>query len=200
MSEFISHTILLVSQAAEAAQEALPQAAEAASKSGGEADVIGMLGLNWKLFIAQLINFSLILFILWKWIFNPVTTALQNRTKKIEQSLAQAKEIERRVAELEEYKKQQITKARQEYEEIIAKAETAANQQKQEIVEAAKQQSKRLIEETERKLASEKERLLAEIKEEVADLAIMMAEKIISEKLDKKKDERLIKEILKTVK
>ena len=54
----------------QAVVEAAPHA-EAAKES-----VLGALGVNWKLFIAQLLNFSVVLFIMWKWVYTPLLKAI----------------------------------------------------------------------------------------------------------------------------
>lgn len=186
MIEFIH-----VAHAAEAAAQAASE-----TKSGG---VLEMLGINWKLFIAQLINFGIIIFILWKWVFGPVTQALQNRTKKIEESLAGAEKIKQQVAELEVYRKQQQAESRREYEKVVARAEMAAMDQKTVILNEARVAAEKLVADAERRNAEEKNKMVREIKEEVADMVIEATEKIISEKLDKNRDAQLIKNSLKNI-
>src|SRR3989344_1771355 len=84
---------------------ATQQAAEHAGESGG---AIGTLGLNWKLFIAQLINFSVIMFILWRWVFRPVGGALESRRKKIEESVAKAETIEKQMQESDRLREEKL--------------------------------------------------------------------------------------------
>ena len=55
------------------------------TKEAGSGGVIGTLGLNWKLFMAQLLNFGIVLFVLWKWVFRPVAGALETRRQRVEE-------------------------------------------------------------------------------------------------------------------
>src|SRR3990167_360095 len=71
-------------------------AAEAA-----KTDVLGTLGINWKLFMAQLVNVGIVIFVLSKWVFKPLVKLMDDRVKKIDDGLAHAKEAVRlEVAEL----------------------------------------------------------------------------------------------------
>lgn len=181
-----------------AAEEVVHAAVEAAQESDG--GVVGLLGLNIKLFIAQLINFGIVLFILWKWVFKPVTTALRQRTEKIENSLADAKKIEEKMIEMESYQKQQVEKANKDYQKIVVQAENVAKQQKEEILQEAKTRAEKMIRDAEMRMTEEKRQLISEAKQELVDLVVTASERILSEKLDKKKDEKLISEMLKDVK
>ena len=172
------------------------QAAEELAVSAEDPGVIGLLGLDIKLFIAQLVNFSIVLFVLWKWVFNPVTRAMEERTKKIEKSLADTKKIEKKVAELEEYKKKQINRAYHDYEKIVSEAEIFAKKQKVEILLETKHQSEKMIKISESRIAQDKKTMVAEVKEELADLVVAATEKIISEKLEGNQDKKLIEESL----
>src|SRR5690348_9342004 len=93
--------------------------AHAAETASANPNVAELFGLNWKLFIAQLVNFGIILFVLWKWVFGPVGKKLQERSDKIEKSLQQAKEIEEKHKAAEQHRMLEIEKARKEASEIV---------------------------------------------------------------------------------
>lgn len=174
--------------------------AHAAAEEAQTGGVAGLLGINWKLFVAQLINFAIVLFVLWKWVFGPLGKKLQERTEKIEKSLNQSKEIEEKLRNAEDTRLQEIEKARKDANDIVLKAQKAAEQTKEGILAEAKKSAEGLIEQARKQIESEKNRLMTEIKEETANMVVMATEKIIREKLDPKKDEHLIKESLKDIK
>jgi len=173
--------------------QATEVAVEAATEDPG---VVGLLGINWKLFLAQLVNFSVILFILWRWVFKPVTGALQKRTATIEKSLSDAEEIKKKMVELETYTKEQIAKANTEYQAILAKAEQTSVQQKEAILAEARDAASRMVKEAETRVAADKESMMSEVKTEVADMVVMAMEKVIHEKLTSEKDKQYIREVL----
>lgn len=179
----------------------IASAAEEAAVAGAEQHrgVIGLLGLNWKLFLGQLVNFSIIVFVLWKWVFTPVVTALQNRTKKIEESLQDAENIKQQVAELEQFRTQQQQAARVEYQQVLAAAEEAAENQRLYLLQQAREQSQQVVAEAERRIRAERTTMIREVKEEMADLVVTAAEKILQEKLDRSRDAELIQQSLEKV-
>lgn len=170
-----------------------------AADSAGSASVTQLLGIDWKLFLAQLFNFVIVLLILWKWVFGPLGKKLQERSDKIEKSLTEAKEIEEKLKSVEQYRNEEAEKARHQANDIIVKAQKAAEQAKQGIMDEARASAERIVEQARKQIENEKNRAMSEIREEAANMIVSATEKIIREKLDPKKDAELIKESLKEV-
>lgn len=166
-------------------------AAEAASEAS-ESGVAAVLGLNLKLFIAQLLNFGIVLFVLWKWVFTPVTKALTARTKKIEESLSNAEKIEQDRVEFSVWKDKEIQTARLEAGEIIKKAKTESESLKEKGLQETKQAQSDIIEKTKIQLEAETKQAVNSAKSQLAELITTATEKILSEKIDSKKDKELI--------
>ncbi|TSC65345.1 MAG: F-type H+-transporting ATPase subunit b [Candidatus Doudnabacteria bacterium Gr01-1014_77] len=186
MMNEILQILIPVAHAAEA------QAAEAANSS-----VTALFGLDWKLFIAQLFNFAIVLIVLWRWVFKPLGAKLEQRTAKIEKSIKEAQEIQDQLKQVEQYRKAEMEKIRGEATEIVAKAQKTAEMNKDQIIAEAKKSAEKVLEQSKKELASEKEKLLIEVREEAATLVVAATEKILREKLDSKRDVELIKESLK---
>jgi len=177
----------------------LAQAAESTASAANEAKSGGaleLLGINWKLFIAQLVNFGVIVFILWKWVFTPVTNALENRTKKIEASLHDAEQIKKQLADLESFKTTTERQARADYQKILAEAALAALDQKQKTLAEVKLQAEKMIADAEKRIISDREKTMNELKGEFAGFVAAATEKIIKEKLDSHKDAKFIEQSL----
>lgn len=174
-------------------------AATEAAAEAKDASVLALFGLNVKLFIAQLVNFGIVLFVLWKWVFRPVAKGLSERTAKIEKSLQDAKQVQEDKINFEGWKSEEIAKVRTEASEIINKAKDEANLVKNDITEKAKQEKEKILAQAKSQLTTEKERAIAEIKQEVATLVVAASEKILKAKLDSPKDKELIKESLKQI-
>ncbi|MDR3642951.1 MAG: F0F1 ATP synthase subunit B [Candidatus Doudnabacteria bacterium] len=175
----------------------IAHAQEAATASSGG---IASLGLNVKFFIAQLINFAILLLIFWKWILPNVTKALQARTERIEKSLMDADRIEKEKREFETWQKNEMTKARQEASAIVTSAQTEAGKAKQAILDQTKLDQQKLIDQAKSQIESEKNRSISEAKGELANLITSATEKILRQKLDKNSDQELIKESLSNIK
>ncbi len=174
--------------------------AHASGTGSGASNPAEVLGLNWKLFIAQLINFSIVLFVLWKWAFKPLGKKLQERTEKIEKSLKDAQEIAEQREKAEKFRISEMEKAGKDADKLIANAETAAAALKDKIVGEAKSQAEKMLEQVKKQSEHEKEKMLKEFKEQAAEIVVSVAEKIILSKLDSKSDAALVKKSIEEAK
>lgn len=171
---------------------------EASSEEHAEEDtgVIGLFGLNWKLFLAQLVNFAIVLFILWRWVFKPVVSGMEERTKKIEDSLNTADKVNKEKEEFEQWKTKEMVSARQEATNIISEAKKTATTTKDQILEQAKAEQQQILEQSKLELEKQKLQTVTEAKSAIADLVIQSTEKLLRAKLDGKSDGKLIQTIL----
>ena len=179
LSEVIFHT----ARASEEATTASP-------------NVVALFGLSTKLFLAQLLNFAIVLLVLWKWVFTPVTRGLQARTKKIEQSLKNAEAIEVQKDEFEKWKSKSMQEARKEASGIINKARVEAEQVQTEVLAKSKLEQERLVLEGKSRLEQEQIKLLEEARAKLADVVILATEKILKEQLTDKKSQELAEKAL----
>src|SRR3989344_1805866 len=111
--------------ATEAAAEAAPAVGEAAAHAEKQG-VLDTLGINWKLLIAQLVNFGIILVVLWKWVFTPVAKKLTERTERIEKAMKDASDTEKAKADYFQWKETEMTKVRSQAPAIITAAQSEA--------------------------------------------------------------------------
>lgn len=160
-------------------------------------ELLNNLGINVKLLLAQIINFLILLFVLYKFAYGPVLKMLDERTKKIEKGLADADESQKKLSEIVQKEKEVMTEARKEAQKIVAQAEEMAKKNKDEIAVSAKAQAEKIMQDTEKKIEEEKIKMLAELKSEMASLVIMATEKMIAEKIDTAKDKELIEKSIK---
>lgn len=146
-------------------------------------ELIEKLGIDWKLLLAQIVNFLLILYILKRFAYKPILAALERRSKKIEDSLRYAREMDSKRAALTEELAASRTTALRDAEQIIAGAEADAQKLRIELLAQAKEDAKRVTEQTRESLALERSRLLASVREDVADLVVDTTEKVLASHL-----------------
>lgn len=160
-------------------------------------ELLTKLGIDWKLLIAQIVNFLVLLFILWKFAYGPVLGMLEKRQKKIEKGLKDADEAHKKLAESAELQKEILRKARTEAKDIVEKSREQAEKSKSEIAAEAKVQAEKILAGAKAEIEQEKQKTIAEIKSEIGGIVIAATEKIIDEKMDGKKDKELIEKSLK---
>ena len=163
-------------------------------------EVLGTLGIDWKLFIAQLINFGIVLFIFWKWVVKPLGSTLTKRQERIEEGLKNADRMIGEKKKFEEWKTSEMKKVRNEADHILRTTTDTANQIKQETIVDAQKQATKMMEQAKASMESEKNQTMKEIKQEIATLVVAASEKILRGKLDPKKDQELINASVKGIK
>jgi F-type H+-transporting ATPase subunit b len=100
------------------------------------------------------------------------------------------------MAKTEGQVKEELGAARAERQNILAQAEQVGQQVKEEAREQAKQDAEVMVAKARSEIERERDEAIAELKREFADLAILAAEKVINETLDKEKHRKLIDEVL----
>lgn len=173
------------------------QATEVEHAEEADPGIVGMFGINWKLFVGQLINFGIVLFVLWKWVWKPVTSNMEERTRKIEESLENADRLTKEKEEFTIWKEAEMSKARQEATSIISEAKSQAEAVKSETLEKTKQEQQAILDRSSKELEQQKQQAIASAKSELAELVISAAEKLIRNKVDKKADQKLINQAVK---
>ena len=163
-------------------------------------EVLGTLGINWKLFLAQLINFGIVLFIFWRWVVTPLGKTLTDRQNRIEQGLKNADQTEEAKKKFEEWKAAEMKKVRTEADHILRTTTDTANKIKQDTIVEAHSQANKILEQAKASIESEKVQVMKEAKQELANLVVMASEKILRHKLDPRKDHELINESMKGMK
>ena len=170
----------------------LPLAATESSDSGGSFLVTPNVGLM----IWTLIAFGVTLWILWKLAFPRIGEALDRRQKAIEESIDTAERTKAEAdALLQEYR-ERLTEAREQADEIVARARRAGENLQSESKVDAQRQREELMEQTRRDIEQETQRAIQEIRKEVADLTISATEKVTRKTLTDDDQRRLVEEAL----
>lgn len=151
---------------------------------------------NVGLMIWVLVVFLICLAVLAKWVFPIIGQVLDRRAETINDSIDSAAKL-REDAEgvLAEYR-ERLAQAREQAEEIIARARQTGEAHQREVIEAARQERERLLEQTRRDVQDETARAIEEIRREVADLTVQATEKLTSRVLNEDDQRRLVEEAL----
>jgi F-type H+-transporting ATPase subunit b len=159
---------------------------------GGSFLVSPSLGLM----IWTLIAFLATMFILRRAALPRIQEALDKRQRAIEESI-DASERTRQEADklLAEYR-ERLKDARQQAEEIVARAQRAGDVHEQDSLADAKRKREELMEQTRADIEQETRRAIQEIRREVADLTVMATEKVTRKTLNEDDQKRLVEEAL----
>ena len=152
--------------------------------------------LDVKLIAAQLVNFLIVLAVLWYFALKPLMKVMAERTKTIEDSLKKAEDIEKGYAEAKTKEADVLKQAQTEAQTILASAKKLGEEERVRLKEQTKEEIAALVADAKKKIVQEKDKASADLKAEVADLVIAATEKVLSEKAPKGIDKKLIDEVL----
>lgn len=160
-------------------------------------ELLNAFGIDYKILIAQLFNFAVLFFVLYKVGYGPILKFLNDRKKRIEDGIKMAEEAELKLKEAVSDKNAIIIEAKKEAADIIAKASDLAQKKNEEVVEEIKKDVALIVEREKRDIQVERAQTLKDVKNEVADLIAVALEKILEEKMVSEKDKELIKKAIK---
>ncbi len=154
------------------------------------------LGINLPVLVAQIVNFLILFGILYLVAYKPIMRMLDERSRRIKESMEQAESIKEQSARAEEEVKKQLGEASREGQERIARAVRAGEEVKQKAQAEARQEADALIVRARSEIQRERDEAIGEVRREFADLTILAAGKVIDRSLDKEEHRQLIDKVL----
>lgn len=142
-----------------------------------------MLQPEFGLIFWTLLVFLIVLFLLTKFAWKPITKALKEREDSIEESLNSAEKAREEMAKLKAENEKLLAEAIVERDKMFKEAREASSRMIDEAKEKASQEGAKIIENAKEVINNEKQAALAEVKNQVASLSIKIAEKLLRKKL-----------------
>lgn len=144
--------------------------------------------------------FGVLLALLSKFAYKPIVAFLDSRAASIHEELEGAETKRKEAEELLSQYKAQLNEGRVEVQKMIEESRAVGEKLKRDIVDKAADESKQLIKKAQEEIDREKKKALMEIQEQVAELSVQVASKMIRETLETKDHEKLIEDALVQVK
>ena len=157
---------------------------------------MGQLGFHWPSLVVYLVNFTILLGILYAVGYKPILRMLDQRSQRIRESLEQAERLQKESAERQTAMERQLQEARREGQALIEQARQAAEQYREEERERARQQANAFVERARTDIQRERDNAIEEVRSQFADLAITAAERVIRRSLDRDAHKELIDQVL----
>ncbi|MDO8750478.1 MAG: F0F1 ATP synthase subunit B [Dehalococcoidia bacterium] len=154
------------------------------------------LGFHWPSLVVYLVNFTILLGILYAVGYKPILRMLDQRSQRIRESLEQAERIQKESTERQAAMERQLQEARREGQALIEQARQAAEQYREEEREKARQQANAFVERARADIQRERDNAIEEVRSQFADLAITAAERVIRRSLDRDAHKELIDQVL----
>lgn len=131
----------------------------------------------------MLLAFLIVFFLMAKYGFPIITKMVEDRKNYIDESLQKAHEANERLAGIQQESERLLAEARAKQAEILAQAKATGDSIVSEARNKAQADGAKLLQEAKAQIATEKENALRDIRQTVADLSIVIAEKVVRQKL-----------------
>lgn len=154
------------------------------------------IGIAWQGLIAQLVSFAILFGLLTFLLYKPVRRILDERSNRIKESMDQVEQIKVKMAETEERVREQLEAARREGQAVVAQAGQMGERVKEEARLEARREAESIMARARIEIGRERDEAIEDLRRQFVELAILAAEKVINETLDKEKHRRLIDEVL----
>ena len=151
---------------------------------------------NGGLMVWTIVIFLILLFVLSRYAFKPITAAVQAREKALEDAIEGAKRDRDEAAKLLDEQRRHLEASRDEGQKIVAAARAAAEEVRLGLLEAARTQQQEILERAKQEISRERDDAIADLRREAIDLAILGASKVIEKNLDDKSNRDLIEKFL----
>lgn len=150
---------------------------------------------TWTL-IFTWINLFILFLILKKILFKPVLNIIEQRDKEVGEMYEKAEAAQKKAQELEEEYTQKLSAAKEEAGRIVKEATHTATLRSEEILSEAQKKASEAVLKAERVIERERKNAASEIKEDIASIAVMIAEKVIEKDINENDYERLVEDFI----
>ena len=154
------------------------------------------LGIHFPSLAIYLVNFLLVLILLYLFAYKPILKLMDQRADRIRESLEAADLARQEAASSQEAIQEQITEARREGQRIMDQTREAADRFRTEEMDKARQEAEAFVERAKQDIQRERDTALQEVRASFGDLAITAAERVIRSSLDRTAHEALIAQVL----
>ncbi|MDR3092515.1 MAG: F0F1 ATP synthase subunit B [Endomicrobium sp.] len=162
-------------------------------------EIIQKFGLEARLFLFQLVNFLIIVFVLKKFLFAPLKKMLDERKRKIEQSLQDAENAKIILGNAAEEKKKILAEAKSSVDMMMATTKVSIEETKEKAAIEAKSRSEHIVEEAKQRAATEFENMNKKIGKMSVDISGKVMSKVLSNLFTEDEKQKLISRALEKI-
>ena len=154
------------------------------------------LGIDVRWFLSQLINFTVLLFILQQFLYKPVLKMLHERQERIRDSMDYAERVKKESERAEGEYQKKIEESRREAQAIITRATQQAERAREDVLAKARDEAREIKNKAVADVDYERKRVMADLRQEVADLAILAAGRVLDKELDPTAHRKVVADFL----
>jgi len=145
------------------------------------------------------VTFLTLVSVLAKFVWKPILNGINTRESKIREDLDRAEKSQAEAEKTRQKYESQLAEAQRAIQDMISKAKQESEKTRSELVASAKAEAEKIVEKGRRDLEGETDKLRSKLRSEVADLSLSIAEKILNRSVDKKVQDDVFKDSLKSM-
>ena len=157
--------------------------------------IIGTFHIDWKIIIAQAINFAVVFAILYVFALRPLSKLMDERSERIAKGINDAKTNAEILTRTEREYNEALAHAKAEATAIFQEGKKEAEAKRAEMLEKSKAEVAQSINNGKKILEAEKIKMVEDAKKEIVDLTLRATEKILGAKVDGGLDQRTLEEL-----
>jgi len=162
---------------------------------------MGLVTPDFGLLFWMVLVFLTVLFVLKKFAWKPILGSLKEREDSIENALKSAEKARDEMAKLQEDNEKILTEARQEKTEMLKEARNIKQKMIDDAKGKASEEANKIIVSAKVAIQNEKAAALEDIKQNIAEISVSIAEKILKQQLkDDKQQKELMDKYIKEIK
>jgi F-type H+-transporting ATPase subunit b len=154
-----------------------------------------LVSIDWTL-LAELIAFLILMYLLVRILYKPVTAAMTKRAETIREGLGAAEAARKAALEAQARTDQQLEQSKTQAQEILRQANATAASMREQIIVEARSEAQKVIERGKAEIERERQAAVDELRRVVADVAILAATRVVEKSLDTADNRRLIDEAI----
>nr|SUN32084.1 ATP synthase B chain [Staphylococcus schleiferi] len=147
--------------------------------------------------IVQVLTFIVLLALLKKFAWGPLKDVMDKRERDINRDIDDAEQAKLNAQKLEEENKQKLKETQEEVQKILEDAKVQARQQQEQIIHEANVRANGMIETAQSEINSQKERAIADINNQVSELSVLIASKVLRKEISEQDQKALVDKYLK---
>jgi len=160
-------------------------------------EVLTSFGVSWPSFLASVLNFSILLWILQRFAYKPLLEMLDERRRRIAESMKQAEQIREELAKTQAAREEILSRANESAQKMIDEARLAAEKFRDQKLNEALQSAQETLRKAQEAGRQEREKMLVDLRREMVSLVVATTARVTGKILTTEDQKRLAQETLK---
>lgn len=155
-------------------------------------ELLQKLGVDWKLLIAQIVNFTILLSVLTLFVYRPLLRVIDERRERIRKSMEDAEAIAHEKEELEKRRQEALRTLDRECGALLAKAKLDAEELRASMLHTAEVEAKNILHKGQEQLRHERAQALHDMQKSLANTIVHMTAKLLEREFSPRDQERIL--------